>query len=320
MSSNEPLIVVALGGNAISPPHAEGNIPQQFAASRRTAERLADLVEHDRRILITHGNGPQVGNVLRRVELAAHEVYPLPLDTCVADTQAGMGYMIATCLNNELRRRGINKTASTLITTVEVDRDDPAFEHASKPIGRPHPRDQADELRSKYGWEMAETSPGAYRRVVASPLPKRILEIELIRTLTRSGELLIVAGGGGIPVACDSSGELAGVEAVIDKDRTSARIACALDAEVLLIATDIERVALDFGKPAQRFVDRMTAAEARSCVEAGQFAAGSMRPKIEAALDFLEHSTRAGRRVIICDLDHVSAALDGSAGTRIDPA
>jgi len=310
-------VVVALGGNAISPLHAEGNIPQQYEASRGTATRLADLIQAGQRLLITHGNGPQVGNVLRRVELAAHEVYPLPLDTCVADTQAGMGYMIATCLNNELRRRGLRQTAATLITTVEVAADDPAFADPSKPIGRPHPADQARELQQRYGWQMAETAPGEFRRVVPSPRPLRIVEEEVIRRLAQAGEVLVVCGGGGIPMVRGADGMLQGVEAVIDKDLTSALLARIVGAKLLLIATSVERVALDYGKPTQRWLDRLTVAEARRHLADGQFAAGSMRPKIEAAIEFLEHSPPRDARVVIGSLGQLGELAGGRAGTAI---
>lgn len=318
MSLDANPIVVALGGNAISPPHAEGNIAQQFAASRQTAAGLADLVETGGSLVITHGNGPQVGNVLRRVELAAHEVYPLPLETCVADTQGGMGYMIATCLNNELRRRGIEKTAATLITTVVVDADDPAFAKPAKPIGRPHTRAQAEALQQSYGWQMVETAPGEFRRVVPSPMPQRIVESDLIRMLAERGELLIAAGGGGIPVACDKNGDLVGIEAVIDKDHTSALLARAIGARILLIVTSVERVALDFGKPAQRELDHLTVSEARRHLADGQFAAGSMGPKIEAAVAFLEGSGAGDARVIICELNQMAEAIAGRSGTLIE--
>lgn len=311
-------IVIALGGNAISPPDAEGNIPQQFESSRRTAARLVDLVEAGYRLVITHGNGPQVGNVLRRVELAAHEIYPLPLETCVADTQGGMGYMIAQCLNNELRRRGIARTASAIVTCVEVEANDPAFTRPSKPIGRTHSRERAAEYRTTYGWELSEVAPGEFRRVVPSPRPVAIVEIDLIRRLADSGELLIVAGGGGIPVARSADGDLVGVEAVIDKDLTSGLLAREIGSELLLIATGVERVALEFGKPAQRWLARLSVAEAKRHMSEGQFAAGSMLPKIEAAVEFLEGSAESAR-VLICELNRMTEALAGAMGTWIVP-
>jgi len=317
MKSEGP-IVVALGGNAISREDEEGNIPQQFRRTRQTVVWLANLIEAGRQIVITHGNGPQVGNVLRRVELAAHEIYPLPLDTCGADTQGGMGYMIAQCLNNELRRRGIARTVGVIITMVEVAPDDPAFKNPTKPIGRSYERHKGEQMRDRYGWQMVEVAGGRLRRVVASPIPQSIVEVELIRRLTQAGDLLVVGGGGGIPVSRDDEGDLVGVEAVIDKDRTSALLADAIDAGTVLIATNVERVALDFGKPTQRFVDRLTVAEARRHLVEGQFPSGSMGPKIEAAIAFLEQSRRSDARVIICNLRHVADALAGRAGTQLE--
>lgn len=309
--------VLALGGNAISPTDADGDIPHQFATTRRTAGRIADLVAAGHRPLLTHGNGPQVGNVLRRVELAAHEVYTLPLQTCVADTQGGMGYMIAECLDNELRRRGIQRTAATVITMVEVAPDDPAFARPTKPIGAYYTPEQAREMQRRYGWVMAEMPDGRWRRVVPSPAPQRVVEIETLRRLVHAGELIIAAGGGGIPVVRTADGDLAGVEAVIDKDRTSALLAVEIGAELLVIATQVPQVALDFGKPRQRFVKRLRAADARRCLRDQHFPPGSMGPKIEAALDFLERAASPAPRVVICALDELDAAIAGRAGTLI---
>lgn len=317
MMNNSPLVVVALGGNAISPADAEGNIPQQFAASRATAVRLVDALVAGWRILVTHGNGPQVGNVLRRAELASHEVYSLPLDICVADTQAGMGYMIAMCINNELHRRGDHRRACTVVTSVEVDRADPSFANPTKPIGRPYTARQAQEFCAAHGWRTIEISRGKFRRLAPSPRPRTIVEIDLIRQLARQGWLLVACGGGGIPVVRTEDGRWEGVEAVIDKDRTSALLAREVGAEVLLIATEVEAVALDFGKPTQRFLRRMSAAQARDYLAAGQFPAGSMGPKVESALEFVEASPAANARAVICHLDRITDALAGQSGTII---
>jgi carbamate kinase len=312
-------IVVALGGNAISRESEEGNVPQQFANTARTAAHVVDLVEAGRRLVVTHGNGPQVGNVLRRVELAAHEIYTMPLDVCGAHTQGGMGYMIAQCLNNELRRRGIAQTAAALVTMVEVDRDDPEFRQPTKPIGKHYTRERAEQLQREHGWRMTEINARGFRRLVPSPRPRAIVEGELIRRLAHQGQLLVAAGGGGVPVVCNASGELVGVEAVVDKDRTSALLALLIEAETLVIATGIERVALDFGRSTQRFIDQMTRAEARRYLAEGQFPPGSMGPKIEAALAFLDATPMPAAQVIICDLAHLRAALRGDSGTRLVP-
>lgn len=311
--------VIALGGNAISPAHAEGNIPQQIEAARATAVWLAELVAAGYRPVITHGNGPQVGNVLRRVELSVHEVYPLPLDICVADTQSGMGYVITRCLNNELRRRGIARVACTLVTCVEVDADDPALTRPSKPIGRFYPREQAAELMSRYGWHMVEIAGEGWRRVVPSPRPKAIVEIDVIRRLVAAGELMVTCGGGGIAVMRGADGDWRGVEAVIDKDLTAAVLARELATTHLVIVTAEPRVFIDYGRPTQRGLDRARLADLRPWLAEGQFPAGSMGPKIEAAIDFLGNHPAAGARVVICDNDSLPAALDGRAGTWIEP-
>lgn len=311
-------LVVALGGNAISPAHAEGNIPQQISAARQTAIWLAELIAAGHRVVITHGNGPQVGNVLRRVELAAHEVYPLPLDICVADTQSGMGYVITQCLNNELARRDVMRTACTLVTCVEVAANDPAFAEPSKPIGRFYPAARAAEMRDRYGWRMVEVTGSGWRRVVASPAPRRIVEMETIRRMVSAGELVVVAGGGGIPVVRNAAGDLVGVEAVLDKDRTAALLARELRDHLLVIVTAEPKVAVDYGKPSVRWLDRLSLADARRHLADGQFPPGSMGPKIEAAIDFLTDNPDALARVVICDNATLRDALAGRGGTWIE--
>lgn len=310
-------IVVALGGNAISPNGCSGDVERQIARTRRTAAVLADLVADGRRLVVTHGNGPQVGSALRRVELAAHEVYPLPLDICVADTQGGMGYIIARCLGDELRRRGSERGVCAIITTVEVAADDPALSRPEKPIGPAYDRDRAEQLTREHGWDMVKVNGGGFRRVVPSPTPLAIREIGLIRRLVEAGELPVVCGGGGVPVVRTASGDSVGIEAVIDKDRTSALLAERLQAEALIVATDVEGVMLDFDTPAARVLDRLTVSQAREYLAAGQFPPGSMGPKIEAAIGFLERSTRGAARFMICDLDRLPQALAGRCGTCI---
>lgn len=310
-------IVLALGGNAISREDESGDIPQQFEHTRRTAARLRELVEQGYRLVVTHGNGPQVGSVLRRVEIAADQVYRLPLDICVADTQGGMGYMIALCLNNEFRRAGLPCSAAAVVTTVEVTADDPAFREPSKPVGRVFDPQEAKALAGRYGWTLAPSAAGKMRRVVPSPTPRRILEIEQIRTLVRAGVVVIAGGGGGVPVTVDADGVATGVEAVVDKDRTSALLAIELDAPTFVIATGTRRVALGFRTPAERFLDRLSVSDARRWLEAGEFPAGSMGPKIESAIRFLEQSRAADARVIICHLDTLSESIAGRDGTLL---
>jgi carbamate kinase len=314
-------IVVALGGNAISPADAEGDvIPQQFRATQQTVMTLVDLIEYGGRLLVTHGNGPQVGAALRRVELTAGQVYPLPLDICGADTQGGMGYMIAQCFNNELRRRGIDLIANTIITTVEVDRDDPEFVNPTKPVGAYYSAEEAEQMRQRYGWKMVKARRNArYRRVVPSPVPRRVIEAKLIRECVAAGDLVVAGGGGGVPVTRNEAGDYVGVEGVIDKDRTSAILASKIHAATFVIATGIDKVALNFGRPDQTPIDRLTVAEAKRHLVDGQFPPGSMGPKIEAAIDYLESVENPHARVIICDLKRLMDAIKGLDGTWIEP-
>lgn len=308
-------IVVALGGNAISRPREEGNIAQQFAHARETADHLVRLLERGYLPVVTHGNGPQVGNVLRRVELAAGEIYPIPLHICVADTQAGMGFMICQCLDNALRRRGLARNVVTLVTTVEVDPADPAFANPTKPIGKALPRAQAVHYAEQYGWVMKAFGDDEYRRVVASPPPRAIREIAPIRHLVAQGDVVVAAGGGGIAVARDAGDEWHGVDCVVDKDLTSALLAVELDVATLVIATGVDHVMLNFGRPDAVALDRLTVSEARRHLAAGQFPPGTLGPKIEAALLFLERTHQSRARVLIVDLEHIAEGLEGRAGT-----
>ncbi len=314
------LIVVALGGNAISKPGQEGNVAQQFENTSYTCTYLAGLVEQGYQLVITHGNGPQVGNVLRRVELAAKELYRLPLHICGAHTQGGMGFMIAQCMNNALVERGLKQRCSALVTAVEVDRNDPAFQKPTKPIGSFYRKEKAEELQREQHWDMVHVPNQGYRRVVPSPVPRAVVEEPLIRKLVESGELLVVGGGGGIPVARDEHGRYAGVEAVIDKDRTAALLGRILDAPNFMIVTAVEKVAIDYGKPSQRWVDRLTTEEAQRHLDEGQFPPGSMGPKIEAAIEFLRGCKPGDARALICDIEHMGDALAGRSGTEIIPA
>ncbi len=316
MTNTQPT-VIALGGNAISVPGEQGNIPQQFAHMSDTARYLTGAMADGRNIVITHGNGPQVGNVLRRVELASSEMYPLPLEVCVADTQAGMGYMIGQCMINALKKRGIETDVTTLVTNVLVDRDDAAFKRPTKPIGSQMPKAQAEGHRDKDGWAIVEVADGIYRRIVPSPIPQEIIELNTIRRLVEDGELVICCGGGGVPVTRDEHGMLRGAAAVIDKDRTSALLARKLNAQTLVILTAVEQVCLNFGKPDQKALDTLTIAEAKTYLKEGHFAEGSMGPKIEAAVDFVEGSDNPDAVAIIAELPQLTAALEGKSGTRI---
>ncbi len=311
-------MVIALGGNAISAPNEEGNVAQQFAHTGETVRAVADLVCAGHHIVLTHGNGPQVGNILRRVEIAAeHDVYPIPLTLCVADTQGGMGYMIEQCLENELMRRGVARPCATVITTVRVDEADPAFAEPSKPIGVFYREDEARRHIERDGWRMVNVPGRGWRRVVPSPAPIEIIEIGLIRKLASGGDIVICCGGGGIAVARQPDGSLHGVEAVIDKDLTAALLATTLGMDWLVILTNVPRVCTGYGTPAERPVPCMTLAEARQRLAAGEFPPGSMGPKIEAAIAFLEKSRRPDPRILITDPADLAAAIAGDAGTWI---
>ena len=317
MADQSKRIVVALGGNAISLPDEEGNIDQQFEHTRQTTAVLADAIAQGHHLVITHGNGPQVGNVLRRVELASSEMYSIPLEICVADTQAGMGYMIGQCLTNALRQRGHSGDVATVISSVVVNVDDPAFKHPDKPIGRPMDADVATRHRDQDGWVVTQVANGQYRRIVPSPMPRAIVEIETIRRLVDDGLIVIACGGGGIPVVRDEADNFRGAAAVIDKDRTSALLALDLNADVLVILTAVENVYLHYRKPDQRAIGRITAGELQQHLDAGQFPPGSMSPKVEAAIEFVTRSKRPDPCAIIAELNQFIPALSGEAGTRV---
>jgi len=311
------LLLIALGGNAISRSNEEGNVEQQFANSRRTAGALADLLLSGHQLVITHGNGPQIGNFLLRNEAAADRIYPLPMEVAVAHVQGGMGYMIAQTLTNELHARGDRRLVSTIVTTVEVDPDDPAFAHPAKPIGRVLAEVEALKFASE-GWTVREISPGKSRRVVPSPIPRHVMEIELIRRSVNQGDVLVVCGGGGIPVVRDKkTGAFRGTAAVIDKDLASAVVAVELDVDGLLILTDVERVCINFGKPDARPLERMTVDEAEGHLRLGQFPPGSMGPKVQGAINFLRGSKKPHSFAVIGPLDRAADAVAGRIGTRI---
>ncbi len=308
--------VVALGGNAISRPGGDDSVGQDLANLDRSLGHIVDLVESGYQVILTHGNGPQVGNQMIRVELARGQAPDLPLDLMVADLQGGLGYMIELVLRNKLRHRGLEVPVCALLTLVEVDPDDPAMAEPTKFVGPAFPAAEVEELIRKRGWRLKEDRGRGFRRVVASPRPKSIVEVELIASLVDRGALVIVTGGGGIPVARSPEGFLRGVEAVIDKDFASAVLARELAAEELFILTGVERVALGWGTPEQRWLDTITAAEARGHLAAGQFPAGTMGPKIEAACQFVENG---GQRALITDIFTIGEALAGQTGTVIVP-
>jgi len=308
--------VVAIGGNSLIKDPKHQTVPDQYAATVETCTHLAAMIAQGWEMVITHGNGPQVGFILRRSELARHELHEVPLDACVADTQGAIGYMIQKALYNEFRRRGMSKQALTVVTQVLVDKDDPAFKAPSKPIGSFMTQAMALQRRQQDGWEVIEEVGRGWRRVVPSPMPQRIIERDAIKHLVDNGYVVIAVGGGGIPVIEDESGALVGVAAVIDKDYASARLAAHIQADLLLISTAVEKVALNYGQPNPRWLDRLTASEAQQYLAAGHFPKGSMGPKIEAILSYLENG---GQAALITNPENIERALRGQTGTWIVP-
>jgi carbamate kinase len=291
-------------------------VPDQYEASAETMAHIAGMIESGWDVVITHGNGPQVGFILRRAEIALHELHPVPLDSCGADTQGAIGYMFQKALHNEFKRRGIRKQATTVVTQVLVDRKDPAFENPSKPIGSFMDEPTALLRREEDGWAVVEDAGRGWRRVVPSPLPIRILERDAIQALINQGFIVIAVGGGGIPVIEDENGDLVGVEAVIDKDFASALLANDIEADLFLISTAVEKVALNFNKPNQQWLDHMTAAEAKKYLAEGHFAKGSMEPKIHSIIDYFE---KGGKEALVTNPENIERALAGKTGTRFVP-
>lgn len=310
-------VVVAIGGNSLITDQQHQRVSDQYEACAETCRHLAPLLmDPDLRLVITHGNGPQVGFILRRSELASKELHAVPLDSCVADTQGAIGFHIQLALLNEFRRLGIKKTAATVVTQCLVDRSDPAFEKPNKPIGSFLSKEEAEQRRALDGWDVVEDGGRGWRRVVASPIPTTILELGAVRSLLNAGFVVVAAGGGGIAVVENAVGEITGAAAVIDKDHASSLLARQLGAELFVVSTAVEKVCLGFGTPHQEGIDRMTVAQARSYVAEGHFKPGSMLPKIQAVIAFLEGG---GREAIITDPAHIGAALGGKAGTHIVP-
>jgi len=312
---NKKVAVVAIGGNSLIKDKKHQTVPDQFAATHETCVHVAGMIEHGWDVIITHGNGPQVGFILRRSELASHVLHTVPLDSCGADTQGALGYMIQQSLYNEFKLRGIDKQAVTVVTQVLVDKDDPAFQNPSKPIGPFLDQEAALKRRAEEGWDVVEDAGRGWRRVVPSPIPRRIIERDAIKNLLDADFVVIAVGGGGIPVI-EENGKLEGTAAVIDKDYASSLLALAIGVDLFLISTAVEKVALNFGQPNQEWLDRMTLAEARQYLEEGHFAPGSMYPKIKAIVGFLE---RGGKEALVTNPKNIERALAGETGTRIVP-
>jgi len=306
--------VIAIGGNSLIIDKQHQTVQDQYDAADETTDHIAKLINSGWDVAIAHGNGPQVGFILRRSELSAHELHEVPLDVCGADTQGAIGYALQQNLQNDLKEMGINKPVATVVTQVQVNADDPAFVNPTKPIGSFMDETQAQNRREVDGWDVVEDAGRGWRRVVASPLPERIVEEEAVKTLIDAGVIVITVGGGGIPVVMDEDGKLHGVPAVIDKDFASALLANRLGAELFIVSTAVEKCALNFGKPDQEWVDHMSLAEAkRYLAEGTHFAKGSMAPKIDAIIKFLE---RGGKKAIITDPKNLERALSGETGTH----
>jgi len=306
------LAVIAIGGNSLIKDKDHKSVPDQYAAAAETSHHIAGMVAEGYDVVVTHGNGPQVGFILRRSELSAHELHEVPMDYCGADTQGAIGYMIQQALYNEFRERKIHKQAVTVVTQVVVDKDDPAFKKPSKPVGSFFDKEMA-EKRKREGWDVVEDAGRGYRRVVASPIPKEVVEQEAIKDLIAKGFIVVAVGGGGIPVAYDEKRNLRGVEAVIDKDYASALLASNIKADLFVISTAVEKVSINYKKPDQKDLDKVTLEEAKKYLADGHFAPGSMGPKIKAIIGFLE---AGGEEALVTDPEHLMKAIKGETGTR----
>ena len=316
MASDAKLAVVAIGGNSLIRDKDHLSIPDQYQEVAVTAHHITDMIEAGWNVIVTHGNGPQMGFILRRSELSIHEVAPVPMDYAGADLQGGIGYMFLRAFRNEFRKRGIKREPAAVVTETLVDRHDPAFRDPMKPIGSHMDEAKAKALAAAQGWVVKEDAGRGWRRVVASPTPKKIVDYQAIERLARAGFVVIGCGGGGIPVIEDENGQLRGIEAVIDKDLASSLLARSIGADLFLLSTGVERVAVDFNTPRQRWLDRMTVAEARRHYSEDQFDKGSMGPKIQALIEFLE---AGGKQGLITNPPNIGRALAGQTGTLVVP-
>ena len=305
------IAVVAVGGNSLIKDPQHQTVQDQYAAAVETSKHVANMIDQGWEVLLTHGNGPQVGFILRRSELARHELHPVPLDYCGADTQGAIGYMFQRALRNEFKQRGITKQATTIITQTLVDQNDPAFQNPTKPIGSFMDQQTALAHGNDDGWSVTEDAGRGWRRVVPSPLPLKIVEFDAILALIRAGFTVIAAGGGGIPVI-EQGGQLVGVEAVIDKDYAASTLARDLHADLFLITTAVDKVALNFGKPDQQLLDTLTLAQAKEYLAQGHFHEGSMGPKVQAIIWYLE---AGGKEALITSSENIERALRGETGT-----
>lgn len=316
---SKPLAVVAVGGNALILDDRRNSIPDQYEAVRESVKHITDMIEAGWDLVLTHGNGPQVGFILRRSELASSEVSPIPLDYAVGDTQGAIGYMFQKALHNELMQRGIQKPVITLVTQTLVSQQDDAFIHPSKPVGAFLDEATAQQRQQQLGWTLMEDAGRGWRRTVPSPAPLEIIERDIIAQLVQQGYIVIACGGGGIPVVRDEQQQLQGVEAVIDKDLASALLASQLGADLLVIPTGVEKVAINFGTPHQQWLDTLTVTQARKFLREGQFGIGSMQPKVEAILNFVDSSLQQGKKAngLITTPQAIKSALAHQSGTWI---
>lgn len=311
---NKDTILIAVGGNALIRDKKHQGVRDQYKAAAENAIHMANVIESGYNVVLTHGNGPQVGYILLRSELAKDKIHEVPLVSCVADTQGSLGYHFQQTLGNELHKRGIVRSVTTVVTQVVVDKNDPSFTHPTKPIGVFYNKNEAEELQKERGWIMHEDAGRGWRRVVASPRPMDVVELDAVQVLIARGIVVIAAGGGGIPVIRRPDKTLYGVDAVIDKDRAAALLAGRLGLHTMVISTSVDQVYLNFGKPGQQGLDRITVSEAKEYIRQGQFAEGSMLPKIEASLEFIEHG---GHKVVITGPSLIEQAIAGNAGTTI---
>jgi carbamate kinase len=314
--ANKGVAVVAVGGNSLIKDETHKSIKDQYAAACESMHHIADMIQSGWDVVVTHGNGPQVGFILRRSELSQHELHEVPLDYCGADSQGAIGYMFEQALNNEFLARGIKKNVAAIVTQTIVDRNDKAFQNPSKPIGSFMSEAEAKKRHESDGWVVVEDAGRGWRRVVASPIPMKIVEAPAIQSLIQAGFTVIGVGGGGIPVIELENGELVGVEAVIDKDFGSSVLANLINADLFVISTAVEKVAINFNKPDQKWLDQLTVAEAKQYMADGHFAKGSMLPKIQAILRFMEHG---GKKALITNPENISRAMRGETGTWIVP-
>ena len=310
------VVVVAVGGNSLITDDRHQTVDDQRLQAARSMHHIASLIEDGYEVVVTHGNGPQVGFILLRSGFARERLHTVPLDSCGADTQGAIGYNFQMALRNELRRRGIQKPVATIVTQVIVDREDPAFKNPSKPIGPFYTEEEAKIKQTEPDWQLMEDAGRGWRRVVPSPKPQEIVELSVIKKMIEAEVAVIAVGGGGIPVIRKTNGDIRGIAAVIDKDLASALLAIELKADFFVISTSVEKVSLNFGKPEQKNIDKMTVSEAEQFIKEGHFKPGSMLPKVQATLDFVN---KTGKEALITNFEHLKDALGGRSGTRIVP-